>query len=246
MFMKMNYIIKNFSVVIPVFNEEEIFLDSANKIYKICKEMNKPFEIIFSENGSSDNTVNLIQTFINDKDNCFMIRNEIANYGLALKNGFENSKNELIISFDIDYFSKRFLEQSLNLNQEFVALVASKRMSESEDKRTFVRKLATSTFVFILKILFQTSLSDTHGMKAIRRNNIQKEINNVISSQDIFDTELLIRIEKSGFKIQEVPTKVNEIRPSVSVIFKRIPRTLKSLFRLRYQLFKESLNTNNL
>jgi len=244
--MKMNNMINNFSVVIPVFNEEEIFLDSANKIYKICKEMNKPFEIIFSENGSSDNTVNLIQTFINDKDNCFMIRNEIANYGLALKNGFENSKNELIISFDIDYFSKRFLEQSLNLNQEFVALVASKRMSESEDKRTFVRKLATSTFVFILKILFQTSLSDTHGMKAIRRNNIQKEINNVISSQDIFDTELLIRIEKSGFKIQEVPTKVNEIRPSVSVIFKRIPRTLKSLFRLRYQLFKESLNTNNL
>ncbi len=244
--MKMNNIINNFSVVIPVFNEEEIFLDSANKIYKICTEMNKPFEIIFSENGSSDNTVNLIKAFINNKDNCFMIRNEIANYGLALKNGFENAKNELIISFDIDYFSQKFLEQSLNLNQEFVALVASKRMNESEDKRTIVRKLATSTFVLILKMLFQTSLSDTHGMKAIRRKNIQKEINNVISSQDIFDTELLIRIEKSGFKIQEVPTKVNEIRPSVSVIFKRIPRTLKSLFKLRYQLFKESLNTNNL
>ena len=83
-------------------------------------------------------------------------------------------------------------------------------------------------------------------MKAIRRVNIEKEIDNVISTQDIFDTELLIRIEKSGFKIQEVPTKVNEMRPSVSVIFKRIPRTLKSLLKLRYQLFKESLNTNNL
>mgnify|MGYP005722943381 FL=1 len=132
------------------------------------------------------------------------------------------------------------------MSDEFAAIVASKRMSESEDKRTIVRKLATSTFVFILKILFQTSLSDTHGMKAIRRVNIEKEIDNVISTQDIFDTELLIRIEKSGFKIQEVPTKVNEMRPSVSVIFKRIPRTLKSLLKLRYQLFKESLNTNNL
>ena len=246
MFMKMNYIIKNFSVVIPVFNEEEIFLDSANKIYRICKEMNKPFEIIFSENGSTDNTVNLIQTFISDNDNCFMIRNDLANYGLALKNGFENAKNDLIVSFDIDYFSQKFLEQSLKLNDEFVAIVASKRMAESEDKRTIVRKIATSTFVLILKILFKTSLSDTHGMKAIRRDNMQKEINNVISTQDIFDTELLIRIEKSGFKIQEVPAKVNEIRPSVSVIFKRIPRTLKSLFKLRYQLFKESLKTNNL
>ncbi len=238
--------INNFSVVIPVFNEEEIFLDSAKEIYNICKQVDKPFEIIFSENGSSDNTVNLIQNFIDDKDSCFMIRNEIANYGLALKNGFKNAKNDLVISFDIDYFSQKFLDQSLKLSDEFVAIVASKRMSESEDKRTIVRKLATSTFVFILKILFQTSLSDTHGMKAIRRVNIEKEIDNVISTQDIFDTELLIRIEKSGFKIQEVPTEVNEKRPSVSVIFKRIPRTLKSLLKLRYQLFKESLNTNNL
>ena len=175
-----------------------------------------------------------------------MIRNDFANYGLALKNGFENAKNDLIVSFDIDYFSQKFLEQSLKLSDEFVAIVASKRMAESEDKRTIVRKVATSTFVLILKILFKTSLSDTHGMKAIRRVNVQKEINNVISTQDIFDTELLIRIEKSGFKIQEVPAKVNEVRPSVSIIFKRIPRTLKSLFKLRYQLFKESLNTNNL
>ena len=246
MFMKMNNMINNFSVVIPVFNEEEIFLESANKIYKICEEMNIPFEIIFSENGSTDSTVSLIQAFIENKENCFMIKSELANYGLALKNGFENTKYELVISFDIDYFSKKFLKQAIQLDEKFVALVASKRLSESQDERTLIRKMATSAFVFILKLLFQTSLSDTHGMKAIRRINIQKEINNVISSQDIFDTELLIRIEKSGFKILEVPAKVNEIRPSVSVIFTRIPRTLKSLFILRYQLLKESLNTNNL
>ena len=246
MFMKMNNMINNFSVVIPVFNEEEVVLESANKIYKICLEMNKPFEIIFSENGSTDNTVKLIDTFIRDKDNCFMINNNFANYGLALKNGFESVKNDIVISFDIDYFSKKFLVQALQLNENSVALVASKRLSESEDERTLIRKMATSVFVFILKLLFRTSLSDTHGMKAIRKGNIEKEINNVISTQDIFDTELLIRIERSGFKISEVPAKVNEIRPSVSVIFTRIPRTLKSLFKLRFQLFKESLNTNNL
>ena len=246
MFMKMNYMINNFSIVIPVFNEEEIFLKSASKIYKICLEMNMPFEIIFSENGSTDNTIKLIETFIGDKENCFMINSNYANYGLALKNGFESVKNEIVISFDIDYFSKKFLKQALQLDENYVALVASKRLSESEDERTLIRKIATSIFVFILKILFRTSLSDTHGMKAIRKHNIDREISNVISTQDIFDTELLIRIERTGFKILEVPAKVNEIRPSVSVIFTRIPRTLKSLFKLRFQLFKESLNTNNL
>ena len=73
MFMKMNSMINNFSVVIPVFNEEEIFLESAEKIFNICEEMKMPFEIIFSENGSMDNTKNLIQAFIEDKDNCLMI-----------------------------------------------------------------------------------------------------------------------------------------------------------------------------
>ena len=246
MFMKMNNMINNFSVVIPVFNEEEIFLKSANKIYNICQEMNMPFEIIFSENGSTDNTVDLIQTFIKDKDNCFTISNNFANYGLALKKGFENATNEIVISFDIDYFSKKFLKQALQLDENFAALIASKRLNESEDGRTYVRKMATSIFVFILKFLFQTSLSDTHGMKAIRKYHIQKEINNVISTQDIFDTELLIRIERSGFKILEVPAKVNEIRPSVSLIYKRIPRTLKSLFRLRLIFYRESLKTKNL
>ena len=100
MLMKMNNMINNFSVVIPVFNEEEVVLESANKIYKICLEMNKPFEIIFSENGSTDNTVKLIETFIGDKDNCFMINSSIANYGLALKNGFESVKNDIVISFE--------------------------------------------------------------------------------------------------------------------------------------------------
>ena len=83
-------------------------------------------------------------------------------------------------------------------------------------------------------------------MKAVRNTFIRKEVNNVVSTQDLFDTELLIRIEKSGEKILEIPAVINEIRPSVSVIYKRIPRTIKSLIKLRIQLSKESLNTKNL
>ena len=106
MFMKMNSVINNFSVVIPVFNEEEIFLESADKFFKICQEMNMPFEIIFSENGSIDNTKNLIHAFIEDKDNCFTINSNYANYGLALKNGFEIAKNDVVISFESTYEAK--------------------------------------------------------------------------------------------------------------------------------------------
>ena len=135
---------------------------------------------------------------------------------------------------------------TLSLEEKYSAITASKRLKNSEDGRKPVRRIATNLFVLILKILFQTSMSDTHGMKGVRRSSCEKLIRNVVSTQDLFDTELLLRIERLGEYIHEVPAKVNEIRPSVSVIYSRIPRTIFSLIKLRIQLLKESLKTKNL
>ena len=241
-----NFTINNFSVVVPIYNEEEILLDSCHKILKICKKMEIDFEIIFSENGSTDKTLTLINEFSSEKSECKVISNQVANYGIALRNGFQEARNDMIISFDIDYFSEKFLLDSLSLEKKYSAITASKRLNESEDGRKLVRRIATNFFVLILKILFQTSMSDTHGMKAIRRSSCEEQIQNVVSTQDLFDTELLLRIERSGGYIHEVPAMINEIRPSVSVIYSRIPRTIYSLIKLRIQLFKESLKTKNL
>jgi len=241
-----NFTINNFSVVVPIYNEEEILLNSCNKIFEICKKMGLDFEIIFSENGSTDETLTLVKDFSSERPECKVISNDIANYGIALRNGFKEAKNEMIISFDIDYFSEKFLLDSLCLENKFSAITASKRLSESQDERKIIRRIATNFFVLILKILFQTSMSDTHGMKGIKRSSFEKQIQKVVSTQDLFDTELLLRIERSGENIYEVPAMVNEIRPSVSVIYTRIPRTIYSLIKLRIQLFKESLKTKNL
>ena len=241
-----NFTINNFSVVIPIHNEEDIVLDSAEKIYEICNKTNIEFEIIFSENGSNDKTLDLISDYCSAKKECKVVSSEIANYGMALKKGFEKAKNEMIISFDIDYFSEQFLINSISLDKKYSAITASKRLNDSEDGRKLIRRIATNFFVVLLKILFQTSMSDTHGMKAIRKVSLEKQIEKVVSTQDLFDTELLIRIERNEEEIYEVPAMVNEIRPSVSVIYSRIPRTIKSLLKLRIQLFNESLKTKNL
>jgi len=246
MIMGTNFTINNFSVVVPIYNEEEILLDSCHKILKICKKMEIDFEIIFSENGSTDKTLTLINEFSSEKSECKVISNQVANYGIALRNGFQEARNDMIISFDIDYFSEEFLLDSLSLEKKYSAITASKRLNESQDGRKLVRRIATNFFVLILKILFQTSMSDTHGMKGIRRSSCEEEIQNVVSTQDLFDTELLLRIERSGGYIHEVPAMINEIRPSVSLIYSRIPRTIYSLIKLRIQLFKESLKTKNL
>ena len=244
--MESKFNFKNFSIVIPIFNEEEILEESANAIFSLCKRMEIDFEIIFSENGSTDETKAIAKELTNKHPQIKIISNPEPNYGNALKTGFEIAKNDLVISFDIDYYSESFLNEALKLESKYSGITASKRLGSSEDGRRFIRRLATNFFVILLKTLFGTKLSDTHGMKAIKKSEIEKFLPKVVSTQDIFDTELLIRIEKNGGKIKEVPAKVNEIRPSVSLIYKRIPRTLKSLIKLRIIFYKESLKTKNL
>ena len=241
---KFNY--SNFSIVIPIYNEEEILEESTNAIYALCERTGLDFEIIFSENGSTDKTKSIAEELSNKYREIKIISNAKPNYGNALKAGFKTAKNDLVISFDIDYYSESFLREALMLESIYSSITASKRLQSSEDGRRLIRRLATNFFVTLLKTLFGTKLSDTHGMKAIKKTEIEKFLPKVVSTQDIFDTELLIRIEKNGGKIKEIPAKVNEIRPSVSLIYKRIPRTIISLFKLRIIFYKESLKTKNL
>ena len=244
--MKSNSMFNSFSIVIPIYNEEEILLESVNSIISMCERTELTYELLLIENGSTDKTLEIAQSLSNMNNSIKVHSLNQANYGNALKNGFSLAIYDLVVAFDIDYYSETFLITSLQLETEFSAITASKRLQTSEDARRLIRRVATNFFVYLLKVLFNTDLSDTHGMKAIKKTEINKFIEQVVSTQDIFDTELLLRIERNGGKVKEVPAKINEIRPSVSLIYKRIPRTLKSLIKLRYIFYMESLKTKNL
>ena len=152
--MDSNSSFNNFSIVIPIYNEEEILAESINNILSICERTSIEYEIIISENGSTDNTKNLARDFEQNNSKIVLIESDHPNYGEALKRGFLKCKNEIIISFDIDYYSESFLKECLLLEDKYAGLIASKRLSNSEDGRRLIRKLATNFFVYILKILF--------------------------------------------------------------------------------------------
>ena len=152
--MESNFNYKNFSIVIPIYNEEEIIKESTNAIFALCNRTGLNFEIILSENGSTDSTKTIAQELIKKYPEIKIISNSKPNYGNALKAGFELAKNDLVISFDIDYYSESFLHEALVLDDQYSSITASKRLGSSEDGRRFIRKLATSFFVILLKILF--------------------------------------------------------------------------------------------
>ena len=59
------------------------------------------------------------------------------------------------------------------------------------------------------------------------------------SRADLFDTELLLRAERAGLVIEELPIDVRELRPARTSIWRRALRTIGGLVRLRLALWRE-------
>lgn len=222
------------SVVVPVHNEAEFLPIGLPRLLEIVAGLAD--EVWLVENGSTDTTLSLVRQAAAINPLLRVLALPAPDYGAALRAGFLAAQHEWVVAFDIDYASRRFLEQ-LHVSKDRADIVlASKRDPGSSDSRSWLRRIGTVGFNLALRTLFGSRVSDTHGIKAIRREVIIRLTPEVISTRDMFDTELVLRAERAGYRIVEVPAQVLELRAARSSFIKRVPRTLRQLIRLRRHL----------
>ena len=91
------------SVIIPLFNEAESLPELAAWIQRIMKENSYSYEIIFINDGSTDNSWNVIEELSAKDSNVHGIKFR-RNYGKspALFCGFERAKGDVVITMDAD------------------------------------------------------------------------------------------------------------------------------------------------
>ncbi len=227
------------SVVIPVHNEADFLPQVLPSLFEELDTVDADITVLIAENGSSDATSDLVREAMADRPNLGLLELPTPNYGAAMRDGFLATDGDWVVNFDIDYFSGAFLTAALALRGEADIVLASKRVEGSKDDRGFVRVLATWAFNMVLKFMLGSGVSDTHGMKLIRRNVVDQIVPKVVSTVDLFDTELVVRAEQEGFRIAELPIEVRELRDAKSSLFKRVPRTLKGVWRIRKQFRSE-------
>ncbi len=227
------------SVVIPVHNEEAYVTDAIDELMKDLASVPSEVTVTLVENGSTDRTAELVEASMATHPHVRLLRSPEPDYGAAMRLGFLAADGDWVVNFDIDYFSADFLRDVLD-HDEADLVLASKRAEGADDRRGMVRRLATWTFNKILRFVLHSTVSDTHGMKAVRREVVQALTPLVRSTQDLFDTELVIRAERAGYRIVEVPALVEERRPAKSSLLKRVPRTLRGVWRLRRILAEET------
>ena len=224
------------SVVIPVYNEAAFLGDALVKLYRELERVDATVDVILAENGSTDDTAELGRRLAEEYPRLRVLELPEPDYGGAMREGFLIATGDWVVSSDIDYFSGSFMAQVIAVAGDADVVLASKRDPESDDRRSRVRRLATWTFNKVLRVMVGSKVSDTHGIKALRREVIEDVAAEVISRQDLFDTELVIRAEKRGWRIKELPIVVEEQRMAKSNLLSRVPRTLMGVWRIRRAL----------
>ena len=218
----------------PAHNEEGYLEPSVGKVLAGLRERSADFEIVIVENGSKDATRREARELTDASPEVRLIHLEVADYGAALHRGFFEARGDVVVNFDVDLVDLGFLDTALALmdNQRVAIVIGSKRTKGSDDRRKAGRKLVTSVFSAILRHGFGLKATDTHGLKALRQESLSPIVERCRFGSDIFDTELVLRAEKAGLEVLEIPVTVSDMRPPRTAIAGRIPRTLVGLGRL--------------
>ncbi|MFH1103452.1 MAG: glycosyltransferase family 2 protein [Actinomycetota bacterium] len=227
-------------IVIPVHNEAGFMPGALQRLLAETAGIDADMTVILAENGSTDGTGEVAERIAAADRRVRVLRLPEPDYGAAMRAGFGAATGTWVVNFDIDYFSADFLRAGLALADSADIVLASKRAPGAEDRRGVVRRVGTFGFNLLLRALFRSKVSDTHGMKLIRRDLVQRLAPAVMSTQDLFDTELVIRAERAGARIAEVPALVEELREARSSFLRRVPRTLRGLWRIRRALRAEA------
>ncbi|MBI2627840.1 MAG: glycosyltransferase [Candidatus Niyogibacteria bacterium] len=233
---------KKISIVIPAYNEEELLERELEKIISKTNEVieNRNYEIVIVENGSTDKTLEIARELSARYPQIFVISLTIANYGSALKNGIFSSQGELVAVFNVDFWDVGAMKKALDilLNENCDIVVCSKSMKGARDLRPLLRRIVTRGFNLMLCLFFGYRGTDTHGVKFFKKEKILPIIKQCVNERDLLDTELLIRAQKAGLVIKEIPIVCEEKRKSVYGLFGKTPRILKDLILLFVSIHK--------
>jgi len=224
------------SIVIPIFNEEEIL---EERIAYLIPELRKEFqnvEIVLSENGSVDRTKEIASHLASGDDAVStFIDDGIADYGQALINGINSTKYDEVSILELDYLDLDFLRSSYDLLSEYDLIIGSKKLSPGIDQRSWKRRLFTSLYNLLLRRIFHLKLTETHGLKTFRKSKLNAITNNCVSRHAVYPSEFVIRAcRDEKLEVCEIPLSLplREIRSTRISASGRLKKTLDDLILL--------------
>lgn len=187
------------SIIIPAKDEERSILPLYKKITSEIKKLNKTYEIIFIDDGSSDSTYSEIIKITKINKNVKVIKHR-GNFGksTALQNGFDSSRGEIIITMDADLQDDpKEIQNFIKKIEEGYDLVSGwKKKRNDPITKTFPSKVIN----LAIRILTGLKIHDVNcGFKAYKREVVK----NLNLYGDLYRF-IPILADRQKFKITEI------------------------------------------
>ena len=225
------------SIVIPVYNEARIVREAAGGLCRRLDELGWDYELILSENGSRDGTLQILESLAGAFPRVSYLHGDEPDYGKALRRGIAAARGETVICDEIDLCDVSFYQRALPILESGADLVVgSKAMKGANDGRPLVRRLATRVITLLLRAITGFRGTDTHGLKAFRRDRLAPVAQACVVDRDLFASELVIRAQRMGRDVREIPIALHETRPPSTALLRRVPRVLKGLLELGWHI----------
>jgi len=238
------------TIVFPAFNEERNIsngcLDVVDQYFS--KQPYKT-ETIIVDDGSTDQTVPLVEQFMKNRPNFRLIRNPHRGKAFTVQTGVEAASGCFILFSDMDQATPpQEIEKLLPFIEKRdydIAIGSREIMGSKREQEPWYRHVMGKGFNFLVQLIAIRNIHDTQcGFKLFKGTLAKELFSDMIVNRSqkrvkgplvtVFDVELLFLAHKRGYRIAEVPVlwrhvatnRVNPVKDSV--------RSLIDILKIRF------------
>lgn len=239
------------NVCIPMYNESSIAADTARTLHAACslfaEQSGDDYEIIFCDDGSADDCADIVRREAEALGDGAAIR--VVGYpdnrgkGSAVRTAIAASDGDIVIYTDCDlaYGTDVIGDAAEKLKASGAdLLIGSRNLSaDGYEGYTFIRKLASKTYIGVLNLFAGFRLSDSQcGFKAFRGDVARKIFSHCETDGFAFDIEALLIAARMNCKIDEMGVKIINHRESKVHVFSDTFKMLADLRRIKKRVNK--------
>lgn len=224
------------SIVLPSYNERRnIERGALQEVLNFLRDFEKSWELILSDDGSSDGSVELLQAFAKQDARIKLLQNPHKGKGPTVKAGMLAAQGKWQLFADFDQSTPlREVRKLLKYTGEYQVVVGSREIAGAKrEQEPFYRHLMGRGFNLLVQLLAVPRIQDTQcGFKLLSQEASQQLFSRLYvysGDKDLqsaftgaFDVEVLYLAKKYGWQIKEVPIlwqhfatdRVNPLRDS--------------------------------
>lgn len=189
------------TIFFPCYNESSNVAAMIEQAAKVGEEYGVDYEILVVDDGSTDNTTDVVRQSAGRYPKVRLVRHERnQGYGAALRTGLSNATKDLVFLTDGDNQFRIHDIEKLFSKIDSCDVVTGYRLSRQDRAH---RRLNGKLWTWLTRTLFGLPVRDVDcAFKLFRKKCLQGLT--LKSNQLLIHAEILARLKKKGFKIQEI------------------------------------------